>query len=106
MSSFSLNGDLPPAIADAVAAAPPVNDKIDLATNGTQLIGTVGEVRFLADVDSNKIAEYYCTNASGERLPSFVLREHQQSDESCYLCYIDTNGNKCGCHAISCWFPV
>jgi hypothetical protein len=101
MSSFSLSGDLPPSIANAVKAATPADDGIDLSKDGSHLIAKSGDVSFFASFANGKVTEFFCTDKSEARIPSFILRDQGKDAEVCYCCCTDDAGNTT-CHKWPC----
>jgi hypothetical protein len=67
---------------------------IDLSKDGTYLIGQDGrDVSYFAEVKNQKVTEFFCTDTSGTRIPSFVLTGQVRSLQVCYCCYYDYNGD-------------
>jgi len=99
MSSYTLSGDLPPDIANAVKAATPV-DGIDLSEDGTHLVAKSSDISYLASVADGKVAEVFCTDKSGARVPSFILRDRGKPEMVCYCCHGE--GDTTVCHKIPC----
>jgi hypothetical protein len=100
MSSFSLSGDLPPNIANAIKAATPVDDGIDLSKDGPHLIAKSGRVSYFASVTNGKVTEIFCTDESGALVPSFILRDQGKEAMVCYCCHIE--GDTQVCHKWPC----
>ncbi len=100
MVSISFSGTLPHSLEDAFTAdAPDVS--IDVSQDGTYLIGKDGtDVSYFAEVKNQKITEFFCTDTSGTRIPSFMLTGHVGPAMVCYCCHLE--GENYYCHKISC----
>ncbi len=102
MVSITLHGNLPPSFEDSFTADAP-DSGIDLSTDGTYLIGKDGtDVSYFAEVKNQKVTEFFCTDTSGTRIPTYVLTGHVRSLQVCYVCWNDENGNAVYCKKIPC----
>ena len=102
MASFSLHGDLPNSLENALTATA-LDDRIDLSRDGIYFIGQdEAEVSYFAEVTNPKVTEFFCKDASGARVPSFMLTGHKGPEMVCYLCWTTPEGQKFSCTPIPC----
>ena len=102
MASISLQGNLSHSLENAFTAVTP-DDRIDVSKDGTQLLGKDGtDVSYFAEVKNQNVTEFFCTDASGVRIPSFMLTGHVGPAAVCYVCFVDASGQKVGCMKVPC----